>query len=146
MSPVYTETFLEYAKNPPNKGILDGPTVRYFEENRNCGDALEVFLKLDESGIVEDFSFEGHTAIVTTACTSIFGESIIGMNIGDILAMDEKTIREMIGFQVSSRRKQASVLGLLATRNAIHTYRKDGRVDDFSDMLILSSPDRILTN
>lgn len=135
MSAVYTETFLEYAKNPPNKGILEGATIRHFEENRNCGDALEVFLKLDNAGIIEDFSFEGNTAIVTTACTSIFGESILGMHISEILSMDEKTVREMIGFQVSSRRRQASVLGLLATRNAIHKYLNDGVVDDFSDVL-----------
>jgi len=135
MSQVYTETFLEYAKNPPNKGILKDITIRHFEENRSCGDALEVFLKLDDMEMIEDFSFEGNTAIVTTACTSIFGESIIGMNISEILIMDEKTVREMIGFQVSSRRKQASVLGLLAVRNAIHEYLKDGIVDDFSDVL-----------
>ncbi|MDD5197795.1 MAG: iron-sulfur cluster assembly scaffold protein [Candidatus Gracilibacteria bacterium] len=136
MSQLYTETFLEYAKNPPNKGILEGATIEHFEENRNCGDALTVFLKLDDVGTILDFSFEGNTAIVTTACTSIFGESIIGMNISDILTMNEKTILEMIGFQVSSRRKQASVLGLLATRNAIHTYLGNGVVDDFSDVLI----------
>ncbi|NCP77559.1 iron-sulfur cluster assembly scaffold protein [Candidatus Gracilibacteria bacterium] len=135
MSQVYTETFLEYAKNPPNKGILEDVTIRHFEENRSCGDALEVFLKLDDTGTIEDFSFEGNTAIVTTACTSIFGELIIGMNISEILTMDEKTVREMIGFQVSSRRKQASVLGLLAVRNAIHKYLQDGIVDDFSDVL-----------
>ncbi|EKD30010.1 MAG: hypothetical protein ACD_78C00190G0002, partial [uncultured bacterium (gcode 4)] len=132
----YTETFLEYAKNPPNKGILKGATIEHFEENRNCGDALTVFLKLDDTGTILDFSFEGNTAIVTTACTSIFGESIIGMNISDILTMDEKTILEMIGFQVSSRRKQASVLGLLAVRNAIHKYKSDGVADDFSDVLV----------
>lgn len=135
MSPVYTETFLEYAKNPPNKGILADATIRHFEENRSCGDALEVFLKLDASGVIEDFSFEGHTAIVTTACTSIFGESILGMPIADILGMTEATVREMIGFEVSTRRKQASVLGLLATRNAIHKHLHDGIVDDFSDVL-----------
>lgn len=110
MSAVYTETFLEYAKNPPNKGILESATIEHFEENRNCGDALTVFLKLDDYGVIEDFSFHGNTAIVTTACTSIFGESIIGRNITEILTMNEKTILEMIGFQVSSRRKQASVL------------------------------------
>lgn len=135
MSQIYSEIFLEYAKNPPNKGILEGATVRHFEENRNCGDALEVFLKLDDNGTVLDFSFEGNTAIITTACTSIFGESIIGMDISEILTMDSKTVREMIGFDVSPRRKQASVLGLLAVRNAIHSYRGDGLADDFSDVL-----------
>ncbi len=133
---IYSEIFLEYAKNPLNKGILENATIKHFEENRNCGDALTVYLKLDDGGVIEDFSFEGNTAIVTTACTSIFGESILGMNMSEILAMDSETVREMIGFQVSSRRKQASVLGLLATRNAIHTYLSDGIVDDFSDVLL----------
>jgi hypothetical protein len=32
----YSEMFLEYAKNPPNKGILQHPTVIYREENRSC--------------------------------------------------------------------------------------------------------------
>lgn len=135
MSQLYSETFLEYAKNPPNKGILDDATIRHFEENRNCGDALEVFLRLDETGVIKDFSFEGNTAIVTTACTSIFGESILGMQINEILVMDYWTVREMIGFDVSPRRKQASVLGLLATRNAIHMHRGDEVMDDFSDVL-----------
>lgn len=133
---IYSEIFLEYAKNPPNKGILESATIKHFEENRNCGDALTVYLKLDNTGTILDFSFEGNTAIVTTACTSIFGESILGMNMAEILTMDSETVREMIGFQVSSRRKQASVLGLLATRNAIHTYLSDGIVDDFSDVLL----------
>ncbi|MDD2916914.1 MAG: iron-sulfur cluster assembly scaffold protein [Candidatus Gracilibacteria bacterium] len=136
MSKIYTETFLEYAKNPPNKGILESATIRHFEENRSCGDALEVFLRIDEMGVIQDFSFDGLTAIVTTACVSIFGEAIIGMNIQDVLDMTEMTVREMIGFEVSPRRRQASVLGLLATRNAIHEYLKDTITDDFSDVLI----------
>lgn len=133
---IYSEIFLEYAKNPPNKGILESASIKHFEENRNCGDALTVYLKLDNTGRILDFSFEGNTAIVTTACTSIFGESIIEMNMSEILPMDSEIIREMIGFQVSSRRKQASILGLLATRNAIHKYLSDGIVDDFSDILL----------
>ncbi|MDD5377378.1 MAG: iron-sulfur cluster assembly scaffold protein [Candidatus Gracilibacteria bacterium] len=135
MSQLYSETFLEYAKNPPNKGILEGATIRHFEENRSCGDALEVFLKIDDADTVQDFSFEGNTAIVTTACTSIFGESIIGMHVSEILSMEYQSVREMIGFDVSPRRKQASVLGLLAVRNALHEYRGDGMIDDFSDVL-----------
>lgn len=60
------------------------------------------------------------------------------MNMSEILEMDYGTVREMIGFDVSPRRKQASVLGLLAVRNAIHKYLDDGITDDFSDVL----PDR----
>lgn len=63
--------FLEYAKNPPNKGVLPNPTVTHFEENRTCGDSLEVYLVI-EDGFLKDFAFEGKTSIVTTACAAMF--------------------------------------------------------------------------
>ena len=135
MTQLYSDTFLEYAKNPPNRGILENPTIKYFEENRSCGDSLTVFLKIDMLGKIADFSFMGNTAIVTTACVSILGEVIIGMSMDEILTMNYDTIREIIGFNVSPRRKSASVLGLLAIRNAIHEYRDDGLRDDFSDVI-----------
>lgn len=36
---------------------------------------------------------------------------------------------------ISDRRKMASVLGLLTTRNALHEYVKDGQKDTFDDVL-----------
>ncbi|MDD2871786.1 MAG: iron-sulfur cluster assembly scaffold protein, partial [Candidatus Gracilibacteria bacterium] len=104
------------------------------EENDLCGDALTVFLKI-EDGIIENWSFTGDTAIITTACTGVFGESIIGMDLEDVLEFDYNYIVDLIGEEVSDRRKKASVLGLLTTRNAIHKYLKDGIVDDFDDVI-----------
>jgi hypothetical protein len=49
--------------------------------------------------------------------------------------MDYKTIEELIGMEVSPRRKQASVLGLLTTRNAIHEHLQDGVKDNFDDII-----------
>ena len=36
---------------------------------------------------------------------------------------------------ISERRKMASVLGLLTTRNALHLYLQDGKKDTFDDVL-----------
>ena len=132
---VYNETLLAYAKNPPNKNILEHPSVVHHEENRTCWDSLDVYLKISETGIVEDFGFQGDTAIVTTAAVAMFGESIIWWSIDAILALREDYIKNTLWLEVTTRRKKASVLGLLATRNAIHVYRADGVTDDFSDVL-----------
>ncbi len=126
--------FLEYAKNPPNKGILENATVTHFEENRTCGDSLEVYLVI-ESGLLKDFSFEGKTSIVTTACSAMFGEAVLGERVEDVLSMNSADMVEIAG-PVSPRRRMASVLGLLATRNAIHAFLGDGKTDDFSDVLV----------
>jgi nitrogen fixation NifU-like protein len=93
---VYNETILAYAKNPPNKSRLENPSVSHHEENRTCGDSLEVFLKIDPKGIIEDFGFVGDTAIVTTAAAAMFGESIVGLSIMEILMLKEDYIKNTL--------------------------------------------------
>jgi hypothetical protein len=51
------------------------------------------------------------------------------------LKLDYNYLVEIIEDEVSERRKKASVLALLATRNAIHKYLKDGVEDDFDDVI-----------
>ena len=131
---MYNETITYYSKTPPNKGVLPEYDISFWEENRTCGDDLKVYIKLKE-GIIEKWSFEGDTAIITTACASIFGESIIGMKYEEIFHLGYSYIEELIGMAVSERRKNASILGLLTTRNALHEYIKDGEHDTFDDVL-----------
>lgn len=109
--------------------------MKHFEENRNCGDSLTVYLLLASDGTVESFSFDGKTAIVTTACASVVGEAIIGMPMAEVLTLGYDFVIECLGMEVSSRRKRAAVLGILAVRNAMHAYLADGISDDFSDVL-----------
>lgn len=131
---MYNETITFYSKTPPNKQALEDFTVKYYEDNNICWDDLEVFLKIEDN-IIKAFGFTWETAIITTACASILGESIIGQNVSEVLKMDYKSIEELIEMEVSPRRRQASVLGLLTTRNAIHTYLKDGQKDEFDDII-----------
>mgnify|MGYP005985134895 FL=1 len=131
---MYNETITFYSKTPPNKQALEDFTVKYYEDNNICWDDLEVFLKIEDN-IIKAFGFTWETAIITTACASILGESIIGQNVSEILKMDYKSIEELIEMEVSPRRRQASVLWLLTTRNAIHTYLGDGQKDEFDDII-----------
>jgi hypothetical protein len=57
------------------------------------------------------------------------------MQLEEVLKLDYSYIVSLIEDEVSDRRKQASVLGLLTTRNAIHTYLKDGKLDTFDDVI-----------
>lgn len=125
---------LEYAKNPPNKGTLSNPTFSYQESNRSCGDSMTVHVNVVDNRIT-DFAFEGDTAIITTAAAAIFGEAVIGVALDEILGFKYADMREMIGGDISPKRQMAACLALLATRNGIHVFRKDGIRDDFSDII-----------
>lgn len=131
---MYNETISFYSKNPTNKWKLEDFTIKHFEENRTCWDDLEVFLKINDWKIL-DWSFYWDTSIITTACASIFWESIIAMDIKDILNLNYSYIKDLVWEDISPRRHKAAVLWLLCTRNAIHKYLDDSITDDF-DMLI----------
>ena len=131
---MYSENIIYYAKNPTNKWELKDYSVKYYEENRNCWDDLVIYLKIEDNKIT-DYSFEWETAIITTACASILWEAIIWMDIKEILELKQDFIIEILESEISHRRRNASVLALLATRNAIHSYLKDWIKDDFSDVL-----------
>jgi len=131
---MYNETITYYSKNPFNKFEMKNSTVDYFEENELCWDDLKVYLKIKDDTVI-NWSFTWDTAIITTACGWVYWESIIWMSLEKILKLDYNYIVELIEEEVSDRRKKASVLALLTTRNAIHKYLNDGIIDDFEDVI-----------
>lgn len=70
------ELIIEYSQNPPNKGVMENPTIHYHEVNRVCADVAEVYLKIEDD-ILVDFSFDGYMSIVATACIAITGELLV---------------------------------------------------------------------
>ena len=74
-------------------------------------------------------------SMITQAAASFFSEFVVGKTLDEILLMNESTMKEN-DFVVSPRRRNASVIAILATRNAIHEYRKDGIVDNFELLLV----------
>lgn len=131
---MHNETIIFYSKNPTNKWVLDDYNIEFYEENRTCWDDLKVYIKIEDNKI-KNWSFTWDTAIITTACASVFWESIIWMDINEILTFNYKYIEELIWEAVSDRRKQASVLWLLTTRNAIHKFMGDWKKDTFDDLI-----------
>lgn len=130
-----TDLIIEYSNNPPNKGILEHANIRHRESNRVCADVLEVFLVIQDDALLE-FSFDGYMSIIATACTAIVWEILIGYTLDAILTLDESFIHENIWTDISPRRKFASLIGLLAIKNAIHEWKKDGIKEDFSDIVV----------
>ena len=73
--------------------------------------------------------------MVSKGYASLVGESILGMQAEEVLKLNYTFVRDLLNREVSAKRRQASVLGLLAVRNALHKYLQDGKTDDFSDVL-----------
>jgi hypothetical protein len=57
------------------------------------------------------------------------------MSLEEVLEKKYSYIEELIWMKVSPRRKNASVLWMIVTINAIHDYLKDGIILDFDDLI-----------
>lgn len=128
------EVITFYSKTPPNKVALENFDVKFSEENRSCSDDITVYVKIDDNKI-SDWWFEWITSIITTATSSVFGESIVWMSLEEVLQKDYNYIVDLVWEEISPRRQKSSVFGLLATRNAIHKYLNDWLTDTFLDVL-----------
>ncbi len=123
----------EYSKNPLKNFAMKEYTVKQHEGNFICWDDITVYIVIQDEKIV-DYSFDGNCSNITTAAASFLSEFIIGIPIRDIFNRTYKTMVDH-GFEVSPRRKRAAVIAILATRNAIHKYLKDGKEDTFEDLI-----------
>lgn len=123
----------EYAANPVNNYEMENPTVQHYEWNIVCWDSIEVFLKI-ENDVIKEFSFAGNTAMVSTAAASLIAEIIQWKTLDEVLGWDYGFMKEQ-GFEVSTRRKMAAVLPLVAISNAIHKYRQEDIKVEFDDLL-----------
>lgn len=122
----------EYAKHPVKNYPMENCTISQHEGNFICEDNITVYLVIQDN-IIRDWSFDGDCSTITTAASSFFSELVIGKPLEEVLTWNFQTIKSA-GFEVSNRRKRASVIALLATRNAIHEWLKDGKKDDFDDL------------
>ena len=123
----------EYAKNPLKNFAMKDYTIKQHEGNFICWDDIFVYLVIKDNKITS-YSFDGNCSNITTAAASFLSEFIIGEPIENILHRNYQTMAER-GFEVSPRRKRAGVIAILATRNAIHEYLKDGKNDTFDDII-----------
>jgi NifU-like protein involved in Fe-S cluster formation len=123
----------EYSKNPVNNFEIDKYTVKHHEWNFICWDDITVFLLIEEWNIT-NYSYTGNLSTVSIAVAGFLSEFIMESKIKDILSRDYNFINEK-WIVVSNKRKRASILPILAIRNAIHKYMDDWIVDDFDDII-----------
>ena len=77
---VYNELIMEHSMNSYNKKKLENPTCCEMGHNPNCGDEIEIQIKLKDN-IIEDMAFSGHGCAISQASTSIMIDTLKGKTI-----------------------------------------------------------------
>ncbi|MEX2181399.1 MAG: SUF system NifU family Fe-S cluster assembly protein [Gemmatimonadaceae bacterium] len=93
---LYQEVILDHNRRPRNYHPMPGATCSAEGKNPNCGDALTVWLKVDDDTI-EDISFQGVGCAISKASASLMTMAVKGKSRGEAVRVFDKVHRLVTG-------------------------------------------------
>jgi len=80
---LYQQVIVDHNKSPRNFGKLDSFNHEADGYNPLCGDRLHVYLNVNDTGIIENVSFEGEGCAISVASASLMTDALKGTPVAD---------------------------------------------------------------
>ncbi|RLB62827.1 MAG: iron-sulfur cluster assembly scaffold protein [Deltaproteobacteria bacterium] len=119
---MYSDKVMDHFSNPRNVGIMTEPTVLVKVGDPDCGDALLLFLKIEEDRI-KDIKYKIFGCGAAIATSSIASELAMGKTLEEALQISEQDIADALD-GLPDEKMHCSNLASGALRAAINEYRK----------------------
>ena len=118
----YTEAVHDHFLRPHNVGPLEGANAIGEVGSLTCGDALKLYLKINDQHIIEDASFETFGCASAIASSSVLTDMVKGMSVEDALKITNKDIANALG-GLPKQKMHCSVMGQEALEAAIRQWK-----------------------
>lgn len=118
----YNEKVMEYYRNPKNVGEIENADAVGEAGSLACGDALKLYLKIDNNGIVTDAKFQTFGCGSAVAASSALTEMIIGKPIEEVEKISNQDIVDFLG-GLPEEKMHCSVMGHEALEDALMKFR-----------------------
>ena len=112
---LYNDIIMEHSMNSYNKKKLDKCDFCEKGHNPNCGDEIEIELKLNGNKI-EDMAFTGHGCAISQSSTSVMIDVLRGKTIEEAKAIVE-TFIEMIKREITDEDELKKLEDAIAFKN-----------------------------
>lgn len=121
---MYNEKVMEVFKNPQHMGEVENYNAIGTVGNEVCGDIMQITMRINDEGIIEDAKFKTFGCAAAVASSSTATGMIIGKTIDEALKLTNKeVIEELQG--LPPQKHHCSVLAEDAIRLAIDYYQKN---------------------
>ena len=120
---MYTEKVLDHFSNPRNMGEVEGANGVGMVGNAKCGDIMQMFIKVNDDGIIEAVGFKTFGCGAAIATSSMATELIKGKSVEEALKLSNAAVVEALE-GLPPQKIHCSVLAEEAVRAAVEDYEK----------------------
>jgi|SRR5208283_239265 len=118
---MYSEKVMDHFMNPRNVGEMPDADGTGMEGNPTCGDAMQIFIKVENERIV-DAKFRTFGCGAAIAVSSMITEMVKGKTLEEALRLSKEAVADALG-GLPPQKMHCSNLGADALRKAIEDYR-----------------------
>lgn len=94
---LYQQTILEHNRSPRNFRKIERPT--HFAEGYNplCGDHLNIYMNIDDKGILQEVAFDGSGCAISKASASMMTSALKGKTVVEAKTLFEQFHKLVLG-------------------------------------------------
>ena len=118
---MYSEKVMDHFMNPRNVGEIPDADGVGMEGNPTCGDARQLFIKVENDRIV-DAKFRTFGCGAAIAVSSMITEMVKGKTLDEAMSMSKEAVANELG-GLPPQKMHCSNLGADALKKAIEDYR-----------------------
>ncbi len=121
---MYTEKVMDHFTHPRNMGEVKDANGIGTVGNAKCGDIMQMFIKVNDDGIIEDVGFKTFGCGAAIATSSMATELIKGKSVDDALKLTNSAVVEALE-GLPPVKLHCSVLAEEAVKAAVDNYKEN---------------------
>ncbi|MEW5828183.1 MAG: iron-sulfur cluster assembly scaffold protein, partial [Chloroflexota bacterium] len=90
------------------------------DDNPLCGDHIEITLRVNGDGKVDEAAFDGRGCAISQASADLLVESIIGKPLEDVKKLTKDDVLELLGIELGPVRLKCALLSLKVLKAGVY--------------------------